>query len=165
MVTGMSTAKKTSPAKLNQPSQTPRLAYRAGLAPIGTSAIRVTCEPAGVMALGLLFSLSGDIWLMLPSDHFLYGLLSFLLAHFCYIFAILTRTSANRFPWPIIPLLLMGVILLSYLWPTLAQSLKGLVALYIGVIAVMAGLAENQAVAFVSERIQSHERQLEQQET
>jgi uncharacterized membrane protein YhhN len=37
--------------------------------------------------LGLLFSLAGDIFLMLPGDHFLKGLVSFLIAHIAYIIA------------------------------------------------------------------------------
>ncbi|MCM3718141.1 lysoplasmalogenase [Fictibacillus phosphorivorans] len=38
---------------------------------------------------GLVFSLMGDIFLMLPKDRFLYGLFSFLIAHVCYIIAFL----------------------------------------------------------------------------
>lgn len=37
--------------------------------------------------LGLLFSLAGDIFLMLPGNHFLKGLVSFLIAHIAYIIA------------------------------------------------------------------------------
>lgn len=37
--------------------------------------------------LGLVFSLAGDIFLMLPGDHFLKGLISFLIAHIAYIIA------------------------------------------------------------------------------
>jgi uncharacterized membrane protein YhhN len=37
--------------------------------------------------IGLLFSLLGDIFLMVPKDRFLYGLVSFLAAHVCYIIA------------------------------------------------------------------------------
>jgi uncharacterized membrane protein YhhN len=36
-------------------------------------------------ALGLVFSLTGDVFLILPEDRFLYGLVSFLLADLCYI--------------------------------------------------------------------------------
>ncbi len=34
---------------------------------------------------GLAFSLAGDVFLMLPSERFIAGLVSFLLAHICYI--------------------------------------------------------------------------------
>ncbi|UCF59794.1 MAG: lysoplasmalogenase, partial [Anaerolineaceae bacterium] len=36
---------------------------------------------------GLVLSLAGDIFLMLPGDHFLKGLIAFLFAHICYIIA------------------------------------------------------------------------------
>ena len=39
--------------------------------------------------IGLLFSIIGDIFLMLPDDRFLQGLVSFLAAHVCYIIACL----------------------------------------------------------------------------
>jgi uncharacterized membrane protein YhhN len=35
--------------------------------------------------LGLLFSLGGDIFLMLPREQFILGLVSFLIAHICYL--------------------------------------------------------------------------------
>jgi uncharacterized membrane protein YhhN len=38
-----------------------------------------------IITFGLFFSLLGDIFLMLPDDHFLMGLVSFLLAHLAYI--------------------------------------------------------------------------------
>ena len=37
--------------------------------------------------LGLIFSLAGDFFLILPGDHFLKGLVSFLIAHIAYIIA------------------------------------------------------------------------------
>jgi len=46
--------------------------------------------------IGLLFSLIGDVFLMLPSDRFLYGLISFLLAHASYIFAFLQFSSLEK---------------------------------------------------------------------
>ena len=36
-------------------------------------------------ALGLLFSLGGDIFLMLPRERFILGLVSFLIGHICYL--------------------------------------------------------------------------------
>ncbi|WP_404448304.1 lysoplasmalogenase [Sutcliffiella horikoshii] len=38
---------------------------------------------------GLLFSILGDIFLMLPKDRFVYGLISFLAGHVCYVVAFL----------------------------------------------------------------------------
>lgn len=39
--------------------------------------------------IGLLLSLIGDIFLMIPNDRFLHGLVAFLVAHVCYILAFL----------------------------------------------------------------------------
>jgi uncharacterized membrane protein YhhN len=105
---------------------------------------------AGAIGLGLLFSLAGDVWLMLPGNRFLYGLVSFLLAHICYIFAFFTNASASDFPWPVIPLALIGAIILMYLWPALSASLKGAVGLYVAVIVVMATLAVSRSIASFS---------------
>jgi uncharacterized membrane protein YhhN len=84
---------------------------------------------------------------MLPSNRFLYGLLSFLLAHVCYIFAFLTNAPAYGFPWPVLPLSIIGAIILGYLWPTLPSGLKGAVSLYVTVIVFMAALAAGRAMA------------------
>jgi iron(III) transport system permease protein len=56
---------------------------------------------------GLLFSLGGDVFLMLPQDRFVFGLVSFLIAHLFYIAAFtLTRTNAPGKPiWHIILIL------------------------------------------------------------
>ena len=44
--------------------------------------------PLGIWFLiGLMFSLAGDVFLMLPGNHFLKGLVAFLLAHIAYIVA------------------------------------------------------------------------------
>lgn len=104
----------------------------------------------GAIALGLLFSLVGDIWLMLPGDHFFYGLVCFLLTHLCYAFAFITRSFGYGFPWAVIPALLMGGMILRYLWPDLAPALKGPVCLYVGVIVAMAGFSVHQALARTS---------------
>jgi uncharacterized membrane protein YhhN len=42
---------------------------------------------AAAILVGLVLSLAGDVWLMLPSDRFAAGLASFLLAHLCYLTA------------------------------------------------------------------------------
>jgi len=107
----------------------------------------LTDRYVGAIGLGLLFSLFGDIWLMLPGNRFLYGLVSFLLAHICYIFAFLIGASVYGFPWQVLPLSLIGVIILVYLWPALPDGLKGAVSLYVAVIVVMAALAVGRAMA------------------
>jgi uncharacterized membrane protein YhhN len=101
---------------------------------------------ARAIGFGLLFSLAGDIWLMLPGNRFLYGLVSFLLAHVCYIFAFLTHAPVRNFPWALVPLAAIGAVILGYLWPGLSKGLRPAVSLYVAVIVAMASLAAARAM-------------------
>ncbi len=90
---------------------------------------------------GLALSTAGDVFLMLPRDRFVAGLLSFLLAHLCYIFAF-----SICVPFPAAPLLWLpcfaaggGVVLL--VWGGVKPALRGAVIAYVVVIAAMAGQA------------------------
>ena len=49
-----------------------------------------------LIVLGLVFSLAGDVFLMLPSDKFIAGLASFLVAHLCYIGAFYPHYGRGR---------------------------------------------------------------------
>ncbi len=93
---------------------------------------------------GLLFSLAGDIFLMLPTDRFIAGLVSFLLAHLCYI-AAFTFEGAPRTPDLLyaIPFLIYGVAMLGILMPGLGK-MKAPVIVYMLVIIVMAWQALNR---------------------
>ena len=85
---------------------------------------------------GLSFSLIGDIFLMLPADRFIAGLVAFLIAHLCYIVAFTSRTGFQlSIPW-LIPCLLIGGVMLALLWPHLG-GLKVPVLVYMVVILVM----------------------------
>jgi uncharacterized membrane protein YhhN len=90
---------------------------------------------AGIL-LGLIFSLAGDVFLMLPGDKFLPGLVSFLLAHLAYIFAF-SQGGSFRLSVALLPFVLYGGLIFWFLYPGLGK-LKAPVALYIGVILVMA---------------------------
>ncbi len=104
---------------------------------------------AGAIALGLVFSLAGDIWLMLPRNGFLPGLVSFLLAHVCYIVAFLAAPLAPGPAWPLLLLLpISGALILKYLWTSLPPSLKGPVSLYVAIIILMATLAVSRAMTY-----------------
>lgn len=95
---------------------------------------------------GLALSMLGDVFLMLPGDRFIPGLLSFLTAHLCYIAAF---TSERGFGFTI-PLMLacalVGVALLRLLWPGL-REMKGPVIGYIVVILTMAWQAWERYLA------------------
>lgn len=101
----------------------------------------------GAILLGLVFSIAGDILLMLPTDHFAAGLFSFLLGLLSYAYAF-ARTSAPRgFPWPAVPLALVGALTLVYLWPGLKTKLRGPVIAYVVAMVAMASLGSYRAVA------------------
>ena len=93
-----------------------------------------------MILIGLLFSLAGDVFLMLPRDRFIPGLLSFLLAHICYIVAF--RLDGGRMAplWSALPFLLYGTLMLRSLWPRLGK-MKMPVVVYTMAISLMAWLA------------------------
>lgn len=88
----------------------------------------------GLIVAGLLLSLAGDVFLMLPSDQFIAGLVSFLIAHLLYIAAFLTD-SGFAASWWYIPLL-YGIIMYLILAPHISQ-VRIPVIIYIVVILVM----------------------------
>ncbi|HEX6291921.1 MAG TPA: lysoplasmalogenase [Herpetosiphonaceae bacterium] len=86
---------------------------------------------------GLLCSLAGDVFLMLPADRFLAGLVSFLLAHLCYIVAFNVGVQPLMPLWSGLPFLAYGMMLFARLRPHLG-SMALPVAGYSLVISVMA---------------------------
>ncbi len=96
-----------------------------------------------LIIIGLLFSLGGDVLLMLPFDLFVFGLISFLIAHLVYIAAF----QAKR-PWRIswLPALISiayGVIIYLVLAPGLGEMTIPVI-FYIIVILTMAYTAWDQ---------------------
>jgi len=90
--------------------------------------------------LGLIFSLGGDIFLMLPKDRFIAGLVSFLAAHVCYIAAFSQGIHVVSTPWVLLPFLLTVIIFVGILWPDLAK-MKLPVIIYAVAIGLMCWLA------------------------
>lgn len=91
---------------------------------------------------GLVASLAGDVFLMLP-DRFVPGLLSFLIAHIFYIIAFTHESSGQAPIWYIVPFVLYGVVMLRWLWPHLG-TLRVPVIVYMGAILIMAYQAANR---------------------
>jgi uncharacterized membrane protein YhhN len=86
---------------------------------------------------GLLGSLAGDIFLMLPGDRFVAGLASFLVAHLCYI-AAFTRDVPWRGATALAaPYAAALALLLAVIWPHLGP-LRAAVVVYGATLAVMA---------------------------
>lgn len=94
---------------------------------------------------GLLFSLLGDIFLMLPSDRFIFGLASFLVAHLCYIAAFTFDGARRPMLLTALPLLLYGLVMLRLLLPHLGK-LKMPVVVYMLVILLMVWQALNRCI-------------------
>ncbi|HEV2913642.1 MAG TPA: lysoplasmalogenase [Pyrinomonadaceae bacterium] len=98
------------------------------------------------VTLGLLCSLAGDIFLMLPRERFIAGLTSFLLAHLCYIAAFTFETGRALSPLYALPFIIYGVIMLGALLPGLGR-LKVPVIVYMLVIMLMAWQSLNRWMA------------------
>lgn len=97
---------------------------------------------------GLVFSFFGDVFLMLPKDRFVAGLVSFLVAHLLYIGAFTILSDA--FPlsgWAIVPFLAYAAVLLRILMPHVPRGLKAAVIVYAAALLLMAWLAAERGIA------------------
>lgn len=88
---------------------------------------------------GLAFSLAGDIFLMLPADRFLPGLIAFLFAHLCYITAFASDINSLSW-WPLFPLIVWSIGFYLFISPDLGK-LKIPVIIYIVIILIMTWMA------------------------
>ncbi len=70
----------------------------------------------GLIVAGLILSLAGDVFLMLPGNTFVPGLLSFLVAHLCYIGAFVSEAGLRASLW-FVPCAVFFVIFMRLLWP------------------------------------------------
>ena len=95
---------------------------------------------------GLICSLAGDVFLMLPRERFVAGLVCFLFAHLFYIAAFTTDGARTPSVWGAVILVLYGTLMLRLLWPHLGK-LKAPVSVYVAVILLMAWQALNRWMA------------------
>lgn len=72
--------------------------------------------------LGMVFSLVGDVLLMLPKEQFLRGLIAFLLAHVCYILGF--TSTQILFNLPALVVLVFIILVAVRLYLRIAQSLR-----------------------------------------
>ncbi len=87
--------------------------------------------------IGLFFSLAGDVFLMLPSDQFILGLISFLIAQICYIVAF---TSGQGFSFKLtslVPVLVYGVVIYLLLSPHLGKMRLPVIAYMIVILTMV----------------------------
>ena len=112
-----------------------------------------TLDPAGGadarrgwFVAALVFSLLGDVLLMLPRDRFVAGLVTFLVAHLLYIGAF-TLSGVRATGWIVLPLAAYGVVLLRILLPHVGRGLKAPVTVYAVVLLAMAWAAAERGAA------------------
>lgn len=100
---------------------------------------------------GLLFSILGDIFLMLPKDRFVYGLLSFLVGHVCYVIAFLYVPGGGQVgTWVTGSLLLIAIFYLLKLSKGVFHS--GGITLLLAVTAYVAIITSMVWAAFYSQQ-------------
>lgn len=98
-----------------------------------------------IIVIGLAFSLAGDVFLMLPKDRFVAGLVSFLAAHIAYIVAFSTDIGFGSRPVLLLPYLAATLPVLWLLWPRLGR-LRIPVVIYVAALVAMAWQAGARAV-------------------
>ncbi len=89
-----------------------------------------------LIAGGLLFSLAGDVFLMLPADRFVAGLASFLTAHIFYIAAFVVRSGFHADGMALALYAAAGGTMLYALWPHIGR-MRGPVLVYMAAILIM----------------------------
>jgi uncharacterized membrane protein YhhN len=99
-----------------------------------------------LVGIALVFSLVGDVLLMLPSDQFVGGLAAFLVAHLFYIGAFTRDGGFSASRAPVLPLSVMGAIVLALMWPSLGPLRLPVIA-YMLVILTMAWQAVERSRA------------------
>ena len=121
--------------------------------PVTTTLILLIALTAGAVAtrryrtaivVGLLFSLLGDVLLMLPRDLFVVGLGAFLLAHLAYLAAFTDGVGWRVAGWPTALYLAAAAGVLVYLWENLGTMRVPVIA-YVAVIVLMAAQAAGRA--------------------
>jgi uncharacterized membrane protein YhhN len=100
---------------------------------------------------GLVFALCGDVFLMLPQDHFVAGLICFLITHCFYIIALTSDARFGAKPLTFVACIVVASCMVWGLWASLAPDLKLPVAAYALVLGLMAAQAISRA-QFLSTR-------------
>ncbi|MBT9501481.1 MAG: lysoplasmalogenase [Burkholderiaceae bacterium] len=90
---------------------------------------------------GLWFSLVGDIALMWPKEGFLPGLVAFLIAHLCYLWAFTRLQGLAAWPWPFVFYALLAGGILSGLWSGVPEALRVPVLAYVLCLSAMGAQA------------------------
>ncbi|QPC31257.1 lysoplasmalogenase [Caldimonas thermodepolymerans] len=90
---------------------------------------------------GLAWSLAGDVALLWPQSGFIFGLVSFLIAHLCYVAAFTATTRFGASPSAFATYAVVSAAILSQLWPHVPAGLRLPVLAYVVCLAAMAAQA------------------------
>jgi uncharacterized membrane protein YhhN len=93
------------------------------------------------IVIGLLFALMGDIFLMVPSDQFIAGLVCFLITHISYTVGFLSDSRFGRPLRPFISLAIVAVFIYTGISHNIASALKIPVAIYAAALSLMTSQA------------------------
>lgn len=100
---------------------------------------------------GILFSLLGDVFLMLPvsllTQGFLLGLLSFLFAHLCFLRAFCSDSRFFASPLAFVALAALGAAHLYVLWPGLPPAMRIPVITYVCLLLAMCAQAISRGIS------------------
>jgi len=94
---------------------------------------------------GLVLSLAGDVFMMLPRKRFVAGLVSFLAAHVFYILAFRPPPGLPVPTGTILPFVVLALLVFRFLAPSLGK-LKFPVLVYIAAVSAMTALAAGRFV-------------------
>jgi uncharacterized membrane protein YhhN len=117
-------------------------------------AVTLPAEPASryrtAVLVGLAFSLAGDVFLMLPTDRFIAGVIAFLAAHLAYLVAFTSFVGPGAAPAAFLAVAAVVGGILGALWGRLPQRMRPALAIYAAVLGAMAAQAVSQAVVLRS---------------
>jgi uncharacterized membrane protein YhhN len=94
-----------------------------------------------LILIGLVLSLAGDVFLLWPKEGFLFGLVSFLLAHLAYIAAFCVPLRLAAKPLAFAVYAVVAALILSQLWSGVPAGLRAPVVAYVVCLASMAAQA------------------------
>ena len=99
---------------------------------------------------GLVLSLAGDVFLMLPADRFIAGVAAFLAAHLAYLTAFTSAVplAASPSTFAVIAVVVAGI--LMALWRSLPARMRAPLVVYAAVLGAMAAQAISQAIVLGS---------------
>ncbi|WP_077962896.1 lysoplasmalogenase [Ensifer adhaerens] len=100
---------------------------------------------AWAVAIGLVFAAAGDIFLMLPGDYFLAGLVCFLLTHCAYIYALTRDAKFAESKGIFAAFALVALAVVGGLWTSLPAEMRIPVIIYALALGAMAAQAISRA--------------------